>query len=507
MTQPAVVPPSAPGKAAHPKSSWMPAPALIVDADPVSRRFVELALTKDGEFVVEAAESAAGAFEILNRQLIELVVADTDLPDMNGLRFYRTLAQESRLRSIPFVFLSADKRPEAKVAAFRAGVAEYVVKPCHPAELAARAISLVERERRLREHARRRNYMLAGDLTAIGFPDLVNIIEMERRSGVLSLVLSQAVGQVFFDGGQIVHAVYGNIAGNDAFYRFVRETAGRFEFSPGPCEIPSDARTINETATSLILEGARLFDMENATTGSSGRPARITSPAPANAAASTADLEPPLAAEAALAGQIETGVGDPFTLGELCLWSAADLSRWTRREIGSQRLHVHLIADMPTGVSAVLGVSGAPTERWVLGSLDATRKTFGVTFFLRKERTVDVVLLDATQPDGFEPSLKRVPTVVILAPSGGDVMSMGIRARVAIEGLLRRFRPPVLIGVGNASMQADAGFSGLARYAGCAHFVEGILGEGDNDLRALLVEGIRQWAALSPDVTSEVEVP
>jgi DNA-binding response OmpR family regulator len=489
----------------HPRSSWQPATALVVDPDPVSRRFVELALCKDGEFLVEGAESAAGGVEILNRQLIELVISDTDLPDMNGLRFYRSLAQESRLRSIPFVFLSADKRAEAKVAAYRAGVAEYVVKPCHPAELAARAVSLVERERRLREHARRRNYMLAGDLTAISFPDLVNIIEMERRSGLLSLVLAQAVGQVFFDGGRIVHAVYGNLSGPEAFYRFVGETAGRFELAPGRCELPPEAWTISNSATALILEGARLLDVERASApASAGAGGPVAAPAELGAIASSREIEPALEAEASLAVQMEAGLADAFSLGELCLWSAAELSRWTRRAIGTERLHVHLIADLPTGVSAILGVAGAPTERWVMGGLEPTRKVFGVTFFQRRERTIDVVLLDATQPDAFEPSLKRVPNIVILAPCGGDFMSMGIRSRVAIDHLLRRFRPPLLMAVGNASMRTDSGVGSMARHAEHVHFVDGILGEGDIDLRSLLVEAIRQWGTSSVETTVEL---
>src|SRR5215510_13421904 len=132
-------------RAAMPAAAWPPATALVVDGDPVSRRFVELALGKGGEFVVEAAEGAAAALEILRVQAVELIIADTDLSDTNGLQFFRGLTHESRLRGIPFVFLSADRRPEARIAALRAGVADYLIKPCHGGEFAARAVSLVER--------------------------------------------------------------------------------------------------------------------------------------------------------------------------------------------------------------------------------------------------------------------------------------------------------------------------------------------------------------------------
>jgi DNA-binding response OmpR family regulator len=470
--------------AVAPRSSWQPATVLVIDRDPVSRRFVELALTRAGDFIVEFAESAIGAMEIVHRQLIDLIVADTDLPDMNGLRLYRSLAQESRLRAIPFVFLTADHRPEAKVAAFRAGVADYVVKPCHPVELAARLCSQVERERRQREQASKRNYVLAGDLGAIAFPDIVNLIELERRSGTLSLVLAKAMGQVVFDAGRIVHAVCGNLVGPLAFYHFVGETRGRFEFSPGACSLPPEARTIDESATALILEGARLLDHRSA----QPRQRNPTLPS-VDPVAAHHDLEPALVADGGTATQFGAEIADPFALGELCLWSPADLSRWTRRAVGTQRLHVHLIAEMSAGVSAILGVAGAASERWVLNGLEPTRKAFGVSFFLRKERTLDVVLLDASQPDVFEASMKRRSAFTIFAPPGGDAMSTGIRSRVATENLIRRFQPSVLLVVGDPAQHDAAMFSCAKR----VRHVPGVFGEGATDLRALLVEGIQQW--------------
>jgi CheY-like chemotaxis protein len=471
-----------------PHPTWLPGTALVIDSDPVSRRFVELALGKGGEFVVEAAESAAAASEILRLQTVEIIIADTDLSDANGLQFFRVLAQESRLRGIPFVFLSADRRPEAKMAAFRAGVADYLIKPCHAGEFMARAISLVERERRVRGVARRRNYLLAGDLSAMGFPDLVNTIEMGRRSGVLSLVLSSTVGQVFFAVGRIVHALYGNLVGAAAVHRLVDETSGSFEFAPGDCDIPADQWTIHESATALILEGARLVDHERAHGRPAARPVEtIVLPVV------VAELEPPLAATRGLANQLASEIEDPFALAEMCSWTLADLARWTRRAIGGERLHVHLIADLAAGVSAILPLCGSPSERWVLSNLRDERKAFGMTFFLRRERAVDVVLLDIAQPDAFEGSLKRSPSLVILAPPSGDVMGLGLRTRIALENLLRKFRPQVLLVVGNPSIQQESALRDLACHADAQEFAVGVLGESSDDLRGLLARGIRAW--------------
>src|SRR5437660_741817 len=93
---------------------------LVVDGDGVSRRFVELALSRDGDFHVETALDGAGALDILAHTTVQAVIAETEFPDMNGLYFFRRLSQESRLRAIPFVFLSSDTRVKTRVLALGA---------------------------------------------------------------------------------------------------------------------------------------------------------------------------------------------------------------------------------------------------------------------------------------------------------------------------------------------------------------------------------------------------
>jgi uncharacterized protein DUF4388 len=317
---------------------------------------------------------------------------------------------------------------------------------------------------------------------------------MARRSGVLSLVLASTSGQVFFSDGRIVHAVYGNLVGAAAVHRMVDEPTGSFEFAPGECEIPTDQWTIHESTTSLILDAARLLDHERAQGRRRTRPVEtLVLPM------AVADLEPALAPASGLAHQLASEIEDPFALGEMCSWTPADLARWTLRAIGGQRLHVHLIADLAVGVSAILPLCGSPSERWVLSNLQAGRKTFGVTFFLRHERTVDVVLLDIGQPDAFEASLKRTPSLVILAPPSGDMMGLGLRARIALENLLRRFHPQVLLAVGNPSLPQESALRDLASHADAQEFAVGVLGDSADELRGLLARGIRAWGQAPVD--------
>jgi CheY-like chemotaxis protein len=478
------------------------ATALVVDGDATSRRFVELALERSGAFVVESAYDVAGALEVLKAQHVEVIVSDTDLADANGLAFFRRLAQETRLRSIPFVFLSADRTRDTKLAALRAGVDDYLVKPCDVDELVARAESLVLRQRRMRDALRTRSYALAGEFSAMAFPEIVGIVEMGRRSGVLSVVTESAVGRVHFDGGAVVHAVYGNVSGEAAFQRIFVENEGHFEFTPGPCAVADEARTIGSSVTHLVMEAARLFDESVSERNSIPDVERIVvtrRPTTCPPSAPAVELVPPLEVDPLIAAQYELALRDPFALGELRAWTHGDLAKWTAREVGRDRLHVLLLADMAAGVSATLGLAGSPTERWILDSLSAEKKAFGLTFFLRHERMIDLVLLDAKEPGALLPSLARVPAAIIVCPPDGDLLSLGTAARASLEEVLDVLEPPAVVGVGNASLERGLGrLRAFQRGPSLLRCIHGSIGEEGADLRSLLVAGVRLWASSQP---------
>jgi CheY-like chemotaxis protein len=479
------------------------ATALVVDGNATSRRFVELALERSGSFLVESANDAQAALEILGTQVIDLIVSDTDLADENGLAFYRRLAQASRLRSIPFLFLSADRSVETKAAALRAGVEDYLMKPCDVVELVARAEAAVLRQRRFREALRARTYTLAGDFSAMAFPDLVTMVEMGRRSGVLSVVTTSRVGRVYFECGRVVHATYGNLEGEVAFQRIFGEPEGQFEFTHGACPVGRDAFTIHESVTGLLMEAARVVDTERSFESGErpSSPRHLTTMPPAGA-----PLEPPLAGDTMLAAQLELALRDPFVLGELRVWKVGDLQRWTQREVGRDRLHVLLVADLGAGVSSMLALGGAPTERWVIDSLAPEKKAFGLTFMLRHERMIDVVLVDARAPIDLLPSLRRTPSIVLVCPPEGDLLALGTAARVGLDELLSTLSPSAVVGLGNAGLDSRLGAMGSLQ-GRIFRSATGMLGEGTDDLRDLLIKGVRLWSSTASAMVATVRPP
>jgi CheY-like chemotaxis protein len=470
------------------RNTDQPVRALVVDSDAVSRRFAEHVLAGAG-FTVESANDGASAVEILHAQLVDLIVCEMELTDLNGLALVRRLRQESRLRELPFVFLASDRRPETRIAALRAGVDDYLVKPCNAGELAARCEALVLRRQRLRATAGERRYSLAGDFTSISFPDLVSLLELGRRMGVLSVVGTRTAGEVFFCDGKVVHATCGNLEGPEAFYGLFELTSSHFEFTPGA---KAPAQTITATAMSLLMEAARRFD--TAERDACAGPARATSPV----AALPPRVPGPPPPDARLARQIERALGDGFTLGELQLFDNESLERWSSWEIGRERLQIHLIADQAAGVSALLPLGGSPNEKWVLDALQPEAKSFGVSFYLRNERTVDVLLLDAAHLGAVLPSLRRVPALCIVAPPCGELLGLGTRGRALLDKYLRQVSPPAVLGLGNATLEESlTALVADARPGALVGIEQGELLRADVPLRDLLVRGLQLWARLA----------
>jgi CheY-like chemotaxis protein len=479
-----------------------PGTILVADADGVSRRFVELSLGYPG-FHVESVADGASALEVLGTTPVDLILSEMELTDMNGLQLYRRLTQESRLRGIPFLVLTSDRRVETKALAFSSGVDDYLVKPCDGLELVARVRSHVARQRRANHLFRQRNYTLAGALSTIPFPDLVSIIEVGRRSGRLSLVTAERVGAAFFRDGQVVHALFGSLSGPGAFYWMMAEEDGQFEFSPGPCPIDESHRTIFDPVANLILEGARVIDTARA---SGTMPALDAGEFGVDqaAVATTPDLRilsrlAAVAPSPAVAGQLASGVKEPYALGDLRLFTKDQLIAWTRAELGRDRFHVHLVADLAAGVSSILSLAGAPTERWVLDSLTAEPKAAGLALFLRNERLVDLILVDIDDPRPWKVALERDPSLLIIAPRDGDFLTVGAATRVELEGFLSQLRPAAILGIGNRSLEPGLrGLVSLKETPADLRVVPGALGQPDCDLRAILVEGLKAWTTSAP---------
>lgn len=96
-----------------------------------------------------------------------------------------------------------------------------------------------------------------GDLAEIPTFAVLQILEMGRKTGALTIDSDGATGRLWLQRGDPVHAETKSQIGFDAAVALVNAQTGRFGFEPDP-EPPK--RTIEATVTQLLLEASRMLD-------------------------------------------------------------------------------------------------------------------------------------------------------------------------------------------------------------------------------------------------------
>jgi DNA-binding LytR/AlgR family response regulator len=101
---------------------------LIVDDNKMARMAMKqlVGQVKDLE-LVEECEDAMQAYHIINKQPIDLIFLDIEMPGMTGLELTKNLGHKSPL----IVFTTAKK--DYAVEAFELNVVDYLIKPVSPA--------------------------------------------------------------------------------------------------------------------------------------------------------------------------------------------------------------------------------------------------------------------------------------------------------------------------------------------------------------------------------------
>lgn len=102
---------------------------LIVDDYRTMLRIIRNLLSQLGFNNIEEATSGAMAFAKLQEKKYDLVISDWNMEPMTGLELLKKVRAEESLKAIPFIMITAESKTENVVAAKKAGVNNYIVKP------------------------------------------------------------------------------------------------------------------------------------------------------------------------------------------------------------------------------------------------------------------------------------------------------------------------------------------------------------------------------------------
>ena len=111
----------------------------------------------------------------------------------------------------------------------------------------------------LTEQSRRRSTGFAGTLKNIQIDDLIQMCCLSMATISIRVSKDNHQGTIYIEDGDVIHAVCGEITGEEAFYDILGWASGRFETLDDPYD---GDHSISKSHEFLLMEAARLVDEE-----------------------------------------------------------------------------------------------------------------------------------------------------------------------------------------------------------------------------------------------------
>lgn len=226
---------------------------LIAEDEPLTRDVLQAALEEEYDLVF--AFDGSKGYELALRELPDLIISDYMMPIMDGMQLLQKVRSHPELKSIPFLFLTAKSSTDDKIEGLEQGASEYLSKPFSVRELQLRVRRLVEDA----QYRRGTSGALQGQLAEVALPDILHIINNNRKSGELVINTSflRDPVHIYFQEGNIINASYGKNSGLKAFFRSLTLEQGSFAFETKVCNVKP---LIKDRMENLLLEGYRQMD-------------------------------------------------------------------------------------------------------------------------------------------------------------------------------------------------------------------------------------------------------
>lgn len=224
---------------------------LIVEPDSEQGMLLELRFQEQG-YDVTNARTRPEAEGRLRSERFDIVITEVDLDGGDGFGLVAVGRAEERNKEVAFVFLTRRSDRESVARGFELGAADYLTKPTAAELVVAKCGQIFEALLR-----RRGGGGLSGSLRDMGLTEVVQVLGQGRKTGCLRLVSQHRMGEIYFDGGMIVHAAFAKVEGEEAFYQMLLLKDGDFKFDPAgkPAK-----KTMQSSIESLLLEGMRRMD-------------------------------------------------------------------------------------------------------------------------------------------------------------------------------------------------------------------------------------------------------
>jgi len=108
---------------------------LVVEDSPTMRQLISFAMKRIANSKVVEATDGVDALKKLSSEKIDLILADINMPVMDGLKLVSLVRGNAAYKSIPIIIITTEGAEEDKKKAIAIGANAYLPKPIQTQEL------------------------------------------------------------------------------------------------------------------------------------------------------------------------------------------------------------------------------------------------------------------------------------------------------------------------------------------------------------------------------------
>jgi len=224
---------------------------LLVDPTLAAESSIALRLVNDG-YDMETVTDAREAAQMVADPGVDLVISEIKLTGSNGLKLCRVLKGNAATSRIPFFFLTADEGERLAAECLEAGADDFLKKPIDLDLLSLK----IQRALAAQTSADSKGGV-SGSLQEMSLTDIIQSLSGSTKNVEITLESMGRKGDLYVQGGEITHAAFGGIEGEEAFFELMGWEEGQFRIRTCTRFPP---RTIHATMMSLLMEGVRRAD-------------------------------------------------------------------------------------------------------------------------------------------------------------------------------------------------------------------------------------------------------
>lgn len=188
----------------------------------------------------------------------DLLISDYRMPGMDGRQLVEKLKSRSSTSGIAVVLLATKSDISEKLSVQDHPADDFIEKPFFLREAVQKIKRLIDKialEKMAKSSSS--DGVVRGSLAQMNVIDLVQSLEMGRKSCLLSLTKDNEKCEMYFKDGQVPHAVYGSLKGDAAVFKVLSWTGGNFQIN---FEGTTRQQSTSLNTQGLLMEGLRLLD-------------------------------------------------------------------------------------------------------------------------------------------------------------------------------------------------------------------------------------------------------